>query len=224
MSGLSGELMEHEFNLMKAQQDKSDEKIAYGVEYKNNYQHIIDIREKSLRIGKKKRCQLESEKVTEDAIKLNSTISTNIDKGQPCDINIGTFIDETDGSTVLTDLSIIREEIKIFKNGSGFESKNNVGCASCNDNGTYSVSLDSNDTDVEGILTVVVNKRGALPICHQFNVVSYYECSGCGNKDITVDRNMFDGQCAECTDISLNDPGFNSQAIFRNKQLIRDGK
>lgn len=47
MSGLSHELVEHEFNLVKAQEARVDKRIADDVEYRKNYRDIIAIREAS---------------------------------------------------------------------------------------------------------------------------------------------------------------------------------
>jgi predicted amidophosphoribosyltransferase len=46
-------------------------------------------------------------------------------------------------------------------------------------------------------------------------------CSGCNTKQGTVDRNMFDGLCADCTDKALYDDGFAKKAEIRNEELKR---
>jgi hypothetical protein len=46
-------------------------------------------------------------------------------------------------------------------------------------------------------------------------------CSGCNTKQGTVDRNMFDGLYADCTDKALYDDGFAKKAEIRNKELKR---
>ena len=45
------------------------------------------------------------------------------------------------------------------------------------------------------------------------------ECSGCGKTHNTVDRNMFDGLCADCTNKALYDYEFQKKAEKRNEQL-----
>lgn len=45
------------------------------------------------------------------------------------------------------------------------------------------------------------------------------ECSGCGNLDGTVNRDMFDGLCAECTNKALYDSDFADKAKKRNNIL-----
>lgn len=44
-------------------------------------------------------------------------------------------------------------------------------------------------------------------------------CSGCLKKDRTVDRDMFDGLCADCTTRALYDEDFEKKAKKRNKQF-----
>jgi len=44
-------------------------------------------------------------------------------------------------------------------------------------------------------------------------------CSGCDKRKITVDRYMFDGMCAECTDKSLYDYEFSERSKQRNEEL-----
>ncbi len=45
------------------------------------------------------------------------------------------------------------------------------------------------------------------------------KCSVCGQDKGTVDRNMFDGMCAECTDKALYDPSVSKKAEENNKLL-----
>ena len=47
------------------------------------------------------------------------------------------------------------------------------------------------------------------------------ECSGCGKKDPTVDRRLFDGLCASCTNNALADSEFTKRAVERNLILIK---
>lgn len=50
--------------------------------------------------------------------------------------------------------------------------------------------------------------------------VSSYECSYCGNFDDTVNRNLFDGMCADCASHSLYDDGtICKKAKIRNQEL-----
>jgi hypothetical protein len=46
-------------------------------------------------------------------------------------------------------------------------------------------------------------------------------CSGCKESKPTVDRHMFDGMCADCTDKALYDYDFAKEAKEYNKNIIR---
>ena len=45
------------------------------------------------------------------------------------------------------------------------------------------------------------------------------KCNYCGKEDITVDRNLFDGMCVNCTDKALNDEKISKKAEINNKKL-----
>lgn len=49
-------------------------------------------------------------------------------------------------------------------------------------------------------------------------------CSGCGEKKITVNRNMFDGMCVACTNRALFDEKLAEKARKKNKELKKNGK
>jgi hypothetical protein len=49
----------------------------------------------------------------------------------------------------------------------------------------------------------------------------FEKCSGCFKEDRTVDRNMFDGLCAECTDKALYDYDFAQSAKRRNESGLK---
>ena len=44
-------------------------------------------------------------------------------------------------------------------------------------------------------------------------------CSGCDKDKQTVNRHMFDGLCADCTDKALYDYEFTKKAKKRNEEL-----
>lgn len=52
------------------------------------------------------------------------------------------------------------------------------------------------------------------------NVILKKICSGCNEVKETVDRYMFDGLCADCTDRALFDYEFAVKAKKRNQELI----
>ncbi|MCP9290014.1 hypothetical protein [Gracilimonas sediminicola] len=54
-------------------------------------------------------------------------------------------------------------------------------------------------------------------------VSNHAVCSGCDEEKATVDRYMFDGLCADCTDRALYDYKFQKQAQKTNRVLIEHG-
>ena len=51
------------------------------------------------------------------------------------------------------------------------------------------------------------------------NVSNCATCSGCNQPKPTVNRYMFDGMCADCTDKALYDYDFAKRAERRNEEL-----
>ena len=86
-------------------------------------------------------------------------------------VKLGPFLDDTDGKTAETGLTISQADIRISKNGGAFAQSNNTAGATHNENGYYSVPLDTTDTNTLGTFRVAVSKSGALPVWQDFMVV-----------------------------------------------------
>src|SRR5690606_5151262 len=86
-------------------------------------------------------------------------------------VEVGPFLDSTDGSTAETGLTITQPDIRLSKNGGSFAQKSAAGTATHMENGYYSVSLSTTDTNTVGRLRLHVNKSGALPVWMDFQVV-----------------------------------------------------
>lgn len=85
---------------------------------------------------------------------------------------LGPFVDDTDGKTPETALSIANTDIKLRKHaGTTFTNKNSGGATHIA-NGYYYATLDATDTNTFGQLDVVVNMSGALPVRHSFMVLA----------------------------------------------------
>lgn len=100
-------------------------------------------------------------------------------------IVLGPFVDDTDGKTAETGLSIANTDIRVHKhNGTVFAAKNSGG-ATHREAGMYTTVLDITDTNTLGRFTVMVSMSGALPVRHDFMVVpaATYDglVSGSGN-------------------------------------------
>jgi len=86
-------------------------------------------------------------------------------------VKMGPFLDDTDGKTEETGLSIGQSDIKLSKNGGSFAQSNNSAGASHDTNGYYGVPLDTTDTNTLGTLRVFIHKSGALPVWQDFMVI-----------------------------------------------------
>jgi hypothetical protein len=87
-------------------------------------------------------------------------------------ILIGPFVDETDGKTAETGLTITQLDVQIWKEGgTNLNAKNDSTAATHAGLGYYYVPLNATDTSTPGQLIVTVHESGALPVRHDFLVV-----------------------------------------------------
>lgn len=107
------------------------------------------------------------------------------------DIGMGPFLDETDGKTAETALTITQPDIRLKKNGGAWAQKNAAQTLTHEENGWYEVSLDTTDTNTLGILIVAIHESGALPVWREFLVVTanVYDSMISGTEWLTVDPN-----------------------------------
>ena len=87
-------------------------------------------------------------------------------------VKLGPFIDDTDGKTAETALTIAQADIRLSKNGGDFAQTNNTAGATHDENGYYDIPLNATDTGTLGRLRVAVSKSGALPVWQDFLVVT----------------------------------------------------
>jgi hypothetical protein len=80
------------------------------------------------------------------------------------EIPLGHFVDETDGKTPETALTINNTDIKLWKMGATALANKNSGGAIHMAGGVYSAVLDAVDTDTLGALVIFVQVSGALPV------------------------------------------------------------
>jgi hypothetical protein len=86
-------------------------------------------------------------------------------------VKIGPFVDETDGKTALTGLSITQGDVRLSKQGADFAQKASTAACVHDELGYYDCTLSSADTATAGVLTLVVHEATALPVWHEFMVV-----------------------------------------------------
>lgn len=86
-------------------------------------------------------------------------------------IKLGPFVDDADGKTAETELTISQADIRLSKNGGNIAQSNNSAGATHDELGYYDVPLDATDTGTLGRLDVIVSESGALPCRQSFMVV-----------------------------------------------------
>lgn len=77
---------------------------------------------------------------------------------------IGPFVDNADGYTPETGLTITASEVLLSKNGGTLTAKAEASAATHDAAGHYTVALDTDDTDAPGALRIAVNESGAFPV------------------------------------------------------------
>ena len=83
----------------------------------------------------------------------------------------GPFLDDTDGKTAETGLTISQADVRLSKAGGDFAQKNESSASSHDEIGYYIVVLDATDTNTCGELLVAVHEAGALPVFKTFQVL-----------------------------------------------------
>lgn len=84
---------------------------------------------------------------------------------------IGPFIDETDGKTRQTGLSLVASDCRISKNGANVATPTLSGSITHAFQGHYYLTFATGDVDTNGTLELVVYKSGSLPVFHNFDVL-----------------------------------------------------
>lgn len=86
-------------------------------------------------------------------------------------LKIGPFLDDTDGKTAETALTISQADVRLSKNGGDIAQKNEATSCTHDELGVYGCPIDATDTGTLGILQLWVHEAGALPVWHEYMVV-----------------------------------------------------
>ena len=107
---------------------------------------------------------------------------------------MGPFLDETDGKTAETGLTISQADVRLSKGGGNFAQKNESTSASHDEIGYYIVILNTTDTATVGELLVAVHESGALPVFKTFQVVeeAIYDAIYGGSADLITKVDAID--------------------------------
>jgi hypothetical protein len=104
-------------------------------------------------------------------------------------ILVGPFIDETDGFTAETALTITQAEVRISKNAANIIQKGDATSLTHDELGYYTCPLSTVDTGTLGILHVMIHESGALPVKTECMVVDaeWYDTMVLGTDALTTD-------------------------------------
>lgn len=109
---------------------------------------------------------------------------------------LGPFVDDADGKTAETSLTISQADVLLWKEGgTTLAQKNESTSCTHRSNGLYTCPLNTTDTNTLGILTVSVAESGALPVRHDYFVVpaNVYDSLVAGSDKLETDVAQFGG-------------------------------
>lgn len=88
------------------------------------------------------------------------------------DVPVGPFLDDIDGKTAETALTITQPDVRLKKGAAAWAQKAAVQTLLHEENGWYEVTLDATDTDTIGPLMLAIHETGALPVWREFHVLA----------------------------------------------------
>lgn len=127
------------------------------------------------------------------------------------DFLAGPFIDDGDGKTAETGLTITQAEVRLSKNGGNMAQKNEATALSHDELGMYVCKLNTTDTNTLGTLQVTIWESGALMVYHEFMVVTanVYDTL-CSTDILQSDLTQMGGVAQSATDLKdFADAGYN---------------
>ncbi len=111
-------------------------------------------------------------------------------------VKMGPFLDDTDGKTAETALTITQPDVRLAKNGGAFAQLAAAQTLDHEEAGWYNLDLDATDTGTLGILIVAIHESGALPVWREFMVVPAHVYDGlvAGSDYLQVDAVQIEGR------------------------------
>lgn len=111
---------------------------------------------------------------------------------------IGPFLDDTDGKTAETGLTISQADVRLSKNGGNMAQKNESTSCTHDELGYYTCPLDATDTGTLGVLKLMVHVSGALPVWCEVEVLpaNVYDSMVLGTDYIQADAVQIEGSDA----------------------------
>jgi hypothetical protein len=128
-------------------------------------------------------------------------MTTWLKQSTATDVELGPFVDDTDGKTAETGLTISQADCQLIKNGGAAAQKNDATSASHLAGGHYKVPLNTTDTNTLGRLRLYVNESGALPVWRDFMVLpaNIYDSLVGGSDYIDVSMVQVSGSAVSTT-------------------------
>jgi hypothetical protein len=119
-------------------------------------------------------------------------------------VKIGPFVDEDDGKTAETGLTISQADVRLSMNGGNMAQKNESSACTHDELGVYGCPIDTTDTGTLGRLQLFVHESGALPVWHEFMVIpaNEYDSLVSGSDALQVDAVELDGTAQRATDLA----------------------
>jgi len=110
-------------------------------------------------------------------------------QGTAATVKIGPFVDETDGKTAETGLTIAQADVRLAKNGGDMAQKNSAAACTHDEIGVYDCPLSTTDTNTLGRLDVFIHKSGALAVFQSYLVLpaNVYDALVSGSDYLQVD-------------------------------------
>lgn len=138
------------------------------------------------------------------------------------DVAIGPFLDETDGKTAETALTITQPDVRLKKNNGNWAQKNAAQTLSHEENGFYEVTLDATDTATLGLLRLAVNEAGALPVWEDFVVLAanVYDALIGGGDLLQVDTARLSGDATAADNLETMLDGTGGQTLSLGRLAI----
>lgn len=87
------------------------------------------------------------------------------------DVMAGPFVDETDGSTPETGITMGASNIRLSKNAANFSGKSDSTAGVHVENGFYRIEFNATDTNTVGSLVMFIQTFENLPVFHEYQVV-----------------------------------------------------
>jgi len=118
------------------------------------------------------------------------------------DVLIGPFMDETNGKDTEEALTIEDEHVLLSKLGQALAAKNDANDATHDDLGYYNCPLNATDTNTLGTLQLCCHMAGALPVYHEYMVVTANVWDTlCGADLFQTDLTQMGGVAQSATDL-----------------------